>query len=40
MNNEGLVLLAAWTGWAALLAGLFFTVLRPRRQAQRKPDDD
>jgi hypothetical protein len=31
MNNEGLVLLAAWTGWFALLAGLFTVVLRRRK---------
>lgn len=28
MNDEGLVLLAAWTGWFALLAALAFVVLR------------
>ncbi len=32
MNDEGLVLLAAWTMWGALLVGLAATVLRRGRQ--------
>ncbi|MDX6205155.1 MAG: hypothetical protein QOF39_1212 [Frankiales bacterium] len=28
MNNQGLVLLAAWAGWSALLAALLLVVLR------------
>jgi hypothetical protein len=28
MQNEGLVLLAAWTGWFALLLGLLAVVVR------------
>jgi hypothetical protein len=32
VNNEGLVLLVAWTGWFALLASLFVTVLRRGRR--------
>ena len=31
MENEGLVLLAAWTGWFALLLGLFAVVVRRGR---------
>jgi hypothetical protein len=30
VNNEGLVLLAAWAGWFALLGALLLVVLRRR----------
>lgn len=39
MTNEGLVLLAAWCGYFALVAALFVTIGRRRPPPGRSGDD-